>query len=160
VTQEVLRLGLDTRGMVLGGRQASRALNEVRAGARGAAGESDRLTGAMGRTGSSAATLHRMMGPLAVMFSAAGIVRGIQAATRAAIEFESSIVRLNTLVGIAESQTAEWSGQIRTLSRDLGVSAQAMNEAMFAITSGGARGAEAMEILEQSAKAAAIGLGE
>lgn len=82
------------------------------------------------------------------------------AAIRSAAEFEAELIKLNTLVGINIDQLEKWEGAMRGIAVQTGQSATEIARAMFAITSGGARGAEAMEILEQTAKASAIGLGD
>lgn len=76
-------------------------------------------------------------------------------------EFESSMVKIITLVGVAEERVQDWSDQLLTLGPALGVGPRELAEAMFFITSAGVRDAVgAMEVLESSAKAAAIGMGE
>lgn len=82
------------------------------------------------------------------------------AAVQAAKEYQIELVKLNTLVGIQTEQIEEWDGAMKELAISTGKAPADIARAMFAIASGGARGTEAMELLEQSAKASAIGLGD
>lgn len=90
--------------------------------------------------------------------SMAGVamVAGIQRAA----EFQTELVKINTLVGISATRVAEFRQQILDLAPAMGATAPELTRALFAITSGGERGSGAMELLEQSAKAAAVGLGD
>lgn len=74
-------------------------------------------------------------------------------------DFEYSMTKIISLVGVARSQVEEWSEEILQLAPKVGKSPAELAEALFFITSAGLRGAEAMEILESSAKGSATGLG-
>jgi len=87
-----------------------------------------------------------------------GIAGG--AAIKMAADFQSSMQQIVGLVGIAQGQVDKWSGQIMKLPAVVGRSATELAKAMFFITSAGARGSVAMDILTASAKASAAGLGE
>lgn len=76
------------------------------------------------------------------------------------IDFEASFTRINTLVGISRDQLQKWTPALRDIAAEAGRTGEEMSEALFTITSGGIRGAEALDILRQSSKAAAIGLGD
>lgn len=80
-------------------------------------------------------------------------------AVRASARFEASITEIETLVGLSREQVAGMSQDIKRLAIETGRPLQGLSEAMFAITSGGLRGSEAMNTLRQTAKASAIGLG-
>lgn len=82
------------------------------------------------------------------------------ASLKSAIDFESSMTRIQTLVGIASERVDEMRESVLDLARESGQAPRELSEALFTVTSAGARGAEAMQILERSAKAAAIGLGD
>ncbi len=82
------------------------------------------------------------------------------AAIKAAKDYQLELVKLNTLVGISTEQIEAWDDQMRQIAITTGQSARDVAKAMFAITSGGARGQKAIELLEISAKASAIGLGD
>jgi TP901 family phage tail tape measure protein len=75
-------------------------------------------------------------------------------------DFEFSMNKVVSLVGVARDQVDEWSASILDLAPSLGKSPRELADAMYFITSAGIRGAEAMDILEESAKSSAAGLGE
>lgn len=96
----------------------------------------------------------------AVQLMSAAVVAAGAAAAKMAADFEQEMTRLNTLVGISREQVQAWGGDIQRIAVQTGQSAQELTKAMFAITSGGLRGTEALNTLEQAAKAGAIGLGD
>ena len=78
-----------------------------------------------------------------------------------AVQFEKSMVKIITLVGVAEGRVAQWAEQLLEIGPALGKSPVELSEALFVITSAGIRDqAEAIDVLTQSAKAASVGLGE
>ena len=81
-------------------------------------------------------------------------------AIEAASKFQDEIIKLNTLVGISEDLMRDFEESILQLGPALGKSPDELARAMFAITSGGERSAAAVDLLEQSAKAARLGLGD
>lgn len=81
------------------------------------------------------------------------------AAIAAAREYQTELVKLNTLVGIQTEQIEAWDEALKDLAVETGRAPADLARAMFAITSGGARGTEAMELLTQAAKGSALGLG-
>jgi TP901 family phage tail tape measure protein len=82
------------------------------------------------------------------------------AAVKVATTFDTEMTRIETLVGIAADQVNEWRAELLRLGPALGRTPTELARALFVVTSAGARGAEAMEILERAGMAAAIGLGE
>jgi TP901 family phage tail tape measure protein len=82
------------------------------------------------------------------------------ASMKAAKDFEFSMAKIIGLVGESKQQVAQWSESILKLGPSLGQMPKALAEGMYFITSSGFKGAEAMDILEKSAKAAATGLGD
>lgn len=116
--------------------------------------------GAMGGAtrGLSAFTGAAGLGAVAIgVFAGAA---GLGLAISAAREFQTEMIKLNTLVGIQMEQVHAWEESIKDLAKETGQAPTDLARAMFAITSGGARGQEALDLLEQSAKASAIGLGD
>lgn len=81
-------------------------------------------------------------------------------AIKMAADFDKSMTKIKTLVGVAASDVDNMTGSIKELANTAGVSAAEAADAMFFITSAGLRGADAMSVLEQATKASAIGLGE
>ena len=82
------------------------------------------------------------------------------AAVKAAVDFDDSMTKIESLVGIAGSEVDAMAESVRALSGETAQAPGALADAMFFIQSAGLRGAVAMETLEASAKAAAVGLGE
>jgi hypothetical protein len=82
------------------------------------------------------------------------------AATRSAMSFEESMAKITALVGIPREQVQAWEADVRNLGRTYGASAGEAAEALFFITSAGLEGTAAMEALEASLKASAVGLGD
>jgi TP901 family phage tail tape measure protein len=82
------------------------------------------------------------------------------AAARSASDFESSFAQIEGLVGVTGDDLERLKDAARELGPQFGASAGEAAEAMFFITSAGLRGAEAIETLESSLKAAASGLGD
>ena len=81
-------------------------------------------------------------------------------AVKTAAEFETSFAKIQGLVGVSASEIGELEEAAARLGPATGRSSNEAAEALFFITSAGLRGAEAVETLEASLKASAIGLGE
>ena len=82
------------------------------------------------------------------------------AAIKMATEFDKSMTKVKSLVGIAGDEVDAMGAKARTMANEFGVSSSKAAEALFFITSAGLRGDEAMQTLEASLKASAVGLGE
>lgn len=82
------------------------------------------------------------------------------AATKVFSEVEFNLSKVVGLVGVAAEQTAQWKTEMNALSTTTGKGPKELSEALYYITTGGIRGAETMEVMSVSAKAAATGLGE
>lgn len=101
----------------------------------------------------------RMAGDIAKV--AAGAVAAIGVAgVKEAVQFESSLAKIEGLVGVAGSDLDFLAQRARELGPAFGKSANEAAEALFFITSAGLRGESAVNVLEASLKGAAIGLGE
>ena len=88
-------------------------------------------------------------------FAAAGAA-GVKLAT----DLEGSFSKIENLVGITGKALDDFKTSVKNVSSETGKSQQELSEAIFTISSAGLRGAEATEVLERSAKASAIGLGD
>ena len=75
-------------------------------------------------------------------------------------DFESSMSKIVGLVGVAQDQVDAWAKDITAMAPEVAKAPQELADALFFVTSAGFRGAEAMDVLEVSAKAASAGLGE
>lgn len=82
------------------------------------------------------------------------------AAVKMALDFNKSMTMIKSLVGVAGDEVDAMGVAAKKMAVDTGQSANAAAEALFFITSAGLRGAEAMQVLEASLKASAVGLGE
>lgn len=116
---------------------------------------SDALSVSLSRAGSRMQEISGQATILGAAISAPAI-----AAATFALSFEQAMLRVSTLSGVAAEDIAGLREQVLQLSGRTAQAPQALAEALLAITSTGLRGAEAMEVLEQSAKAAAVGLGD
>jgi len=81
------------------------------------------------------------------------------ASVKFASSFETTMTRVVTLSGVAEGQMQDFGRAILGLAPAIGRTPQDLAEGLFFVTSTGFRGAEALQILETSAKSAAIGMG-
>jgi len=91
---------------------------------------------------------------------AGGGVAMAGAAIKSALSFDRSMTKIKSLVGIASDEVDAMGKTAMKMSKDTGRSATEAADALFFITSAGLRGAEAMDVLEASLKASAVGLGE
>ena len=82
------------------------------------------------------------------------------AAVKMAADFEGSLSKIEGLVGLARNEVQGMRGDVLNLAGQTAQAPQELADALFFVTSAGIRGAEAMEVLEASAKAASSGLGE
>lgn len=92
---------------------------------------------------------------LALPLAAAG-----GASIKMAADFDKSMTKITSLVGIAGDEVDGMRGQVRDMASQFAISSSEAAEALFFITSAGLRGADAMDTLEASLKASAVGLGE
>ena len=82
------------------------------------------------------------------------------AAAKVASDFDRSMTQIETLVGVSADQVNGWREELLKLAPTVGKGPKELAEALFFVTSAGARGAEAIDILTKSAQASAVGLGE
>lgn len=81
------------------------------------------------------------------------------AAVAVAVQFDDSMRRIQALVGLGADEIGRMREAVLSLSGETAIAPAELADALFFITSSGFRGAEAMQLLEFSAKAAAAGLG-
>ena len=87
-----------------------------------------------------------------------GLVAG--ASLKMASDFESSMTKIESLVGLSAKEVEGFTEDVKNLSGTTARAPKELADAMFFITSSGIRGAEATQTLEAAAKAAAVGLGD
>lgn len=85
---------------------------------------------------------------------------GIGAGIKSAVDLEKTFSRIEGLVGIAADEVEAFKKPLLDIARATAKGPNELAEALFFVTSAGFEGAEALDILEASAKAAAAGLGE
>lgn len=102
----------------------------------------------------------RTFGYLASAALTLPIVAASKATFQLAKDFEFSMQKIVGLTGVAQNAVNAWSDEILKLGPQLGKGPQELAEAMYFISSSGIKGAEAMDVLKLSAKAATAGLGQ
>lgn len=128
-------LGIDLTGLVRGLRRSSFLLNRQAAKYK-----------AIGSSMSSAITL-----PLALIGGAS---------IKMAADLESNFGKINNLVGASAEELALYKKGVAAISSETATSQAELSKALFDITSAGIKGQNALATLQQTARAAAIGLGE
>ena len=81
-------------------------------------------------------------------------------AIKTANEFEFSMQSIVAMVGLSEDKVAEMGVAAREMAKEYGGSAVQAADALYFVASAGIDGATAMQVLEQSLKASAIGMGD
>ena len=106
-------------------------------------------------------SMSTMAGAVGGVFALAGaeLIQSGRRAFEAGVQMEEALVRIPALVGDVGMSVEQMKNQVNDLARETARPAGELAEALFAITSAGFSGADAMAILEQSAKASAAGLG-
>ena len=94
------------------------------------------------------------------MYVTAPILGAGAASLKASMDFEESMSHIIGLVGVSSEQVGKWRDDLLRMGPELGKTPTELAEALFFVTSAGFRGAEALEVLEISAKGSAAGLGE
>lgn len=104
------------------------------------------------RLGGIADTLNRNFTFPLVAAAGAGVKFGA--------DLESSFGKIRNLVGIGGRDLQELQTGVSKLSKPLAAVQTDLSDALFAVTSAGSRGKDALQTLEQASKASAIGLGD
>jgi len=82
------------------------------------------------------------------------------AAGKLAYDFNTSLTRVNALVGVSAKQTNAWGKQMLELAPKVGKSPRELADALYFVTSSGIETSKVMDALTVSAKLSATGLGE
>ncbi|HEU02419.1 MAG TPA: phage tail tape measure protein, partial [Aurantimonas coralicida] len=112
----------------------------------------------VGRQFETVGTKVQSAGSAMLPFSAA-LAAGAIAAFKFGNDFDVSMTKIITLVGIGATEVDGMRKTVLDLAGATAKAPQELADALFVVTSAGARGAEALEILEAAAKASAVGLG-
>ncbi len=81
------------------------------------------------------------------------------ASLKLAADFDESMTKIQTLVGISSDKVEQFKEKVLSLSGQTAKAPAELADALFTVTSAGLRGAEALQVLEMSAKGSAIGSG-
>jgi TP901 family phage tail tape measure protein len=131
-------------------------MSEVQGSLKKTAEETAMLQNKMLATGQTMTQVGKKMS-LAVTLPLVGL--GV-AATKMSMDFDASMVKITSLVGIASEEVDGMKKSVLALSGETAKSPKELADALFVVTSAGLRGQEALDALEASAKAGAAGLGE
>lgn len=82
------------------------------------------------------------------------------AAAKLSMDFETSMTKIQTLVGLTGEEVRFMKDRVLELAGETAMSPKELAEGLFFLTSAGLRGANAMETLEQVAKGTTAGLGD
>ena len=82
------------------------------------------------------------------------------ASIKMALDFETSMTKIRTLVGATGEQMAQYAQGVKNISSETAIAQKDLADGLFFITSAGLQGEEALSALEVSAKASAMGMGE
>jgi TP901 family phage tail tape measure protein len=145
----IARLGVDTTGL----RAAANSLNKFER-------ESQTTMRRVNKTLEDTGKKMKQFGRNMSLYVTAPIALVGRGAFNMYKDFESSMTKIVGLVGVAREQVDQWSRDILEMAPRLGKAPAELADALFFVTSAGIRGAEAMDVLEMSAKASAAGLGE
>jgi TP901 family phage tail tape measure protein len=88
------------------------------------------------------------------------IVAAGRASFKMAEDFEFSMQKIVGLAGVGQKTVDNWRQSILKMGPELAQTPQALADALYFIASSGIKGAEAMDVLQLSAKAATSGLGD
>ena len=158
-----LAIGIDARPAEKGAARLVRSLKDIRKAAADAGARGFRRMEAAGRKlGARLSALSKKSINIDSKLRLVGFaaVAAFAFAIKSSIDFEKSMSRIIGLVNLAAKDVKAFEKPLLDIARATGKGPNELAEALFFITSAGARGAAAIDILEQSARAAAAGLGE
>lgn len=81
------------------------------------------------------------------------------AAVMTAVKFEDALTSIQALVGLSAAEVDGFRGSVLGLAGETARAPQELGEALYFVTSSGFAGAEALDVVEAAARAAAAGLG-
>lgn len=126
------------------------------ASSRGAAAAWNKSIKSMASAGSAMTTVGRnMTHAITLPVLAIGA-----ASVKMAYDFDKSMTRVNTLVGVSTKQTDSWRKSLLTMASETGQAPVDLANALYFITSSGVSASKALDVLRVSAKASSIGLGD
>ncbi len=125
-------------------------------------GDASRLTGTLNKAsarlksfGKNVSSIGASMQRFALPVALAG-----GAAIKMGADFDKSLTKIKSLVGIAGDEVDKMGKKARQMAIETGASSTDAADALFFITSAGLEGSDAMDVLNASLKASAVGLGD
>ena len=82
------------------------------------------------------------------------------ASAKMSMDFEASMQQIVGLVGESQQQVNAWKQDLQQMGPEISRGPKELADALYFVTSAGIKGAAALDIVEQSGRAAAAGLGE
>lgn len=82
------------------------------------------------------------------------------ASFKTAMDFESSMTKIQSLVGFSAEAVADMGAEVRRLAGQTAKAPKELADALFFATSAGLNAADAIDAVEQAARASAVGLGD
>lgn len=140
------------------GRAAVQGIDRVRKSVKGVEDQSERSSREIERDSERISRGWIAAGAAIASLSAILIRVGAESA-RVSLEFQNNITQINTLVGVGVAELEGYREAILGLT-DTGRGPRELADALFSVTSAGIQGQAALELLEASATAASLGLGE
>ena len=125
-------------------------------------GDASRLTGTLNKAsarlksfGKNVSAVGAKMQRFALPMALAG-----GAAIKMGADFDKSLTKIKSLVGVAGDEVDKMGKKARQMAIETGQSSTDAANALFFITSAGLKGSDAMDVLNASLKASAVGLGD
>lgn len=153
IGQLVAHMGLDTT-------QYQAGMASVQASAAAADAATKKAAASMTASMAAAGVKMQAIGKKMTQYMTLPIIAIGLVSTKVFTDFEANMEKIVGLVGVAKEQVEAWKKEVLAMGPATGQGPEKLAEALFFITSAGIRGAEAMEVLEMSAKAATGGMGE
>jgi len=135
---------------------AKQRLDKLTGSAKRAATASERLAKSAMVTSKAMKAMGRNM----TLYLTAPLLAAAAASAKLGTSFDHTLTKMNTLVGVSRKEIVAFRKDILALAPAVGRGPVELADALFAITSAGQRGAQAMDTLNKAAKASAIGLGD
>lgn len=114
----------------------------------------------MGTTLQQVGTQMRTVGTNMALSVTAPLVAAGTAALKFSSDFQTTMTKVGNLTDIGAEHIGDMKDAILALAPTVGIGPTALGEGLLVIASTGLKGAKALDVLEQSAKASAVGLGE
>jgi len=133
--------------------------DQYAAGVKNIQGELTATGGALNRLSASLGITRAEMMQLALV-GVTALVGALTAAVKGAAELQTTFGQIAALTSTPRDAIQGLTEDVIAMSREMPISAQELAKGLYYISSSGYQGAQAMDILRASAKAASVGLGE